>query len=163
MQHGNKSKSALMQLAYNWAVQAHLIAQAYAQCQNSLNTLASLNDGMVSMLVKLEVLDKIDPQLLARYTEQRKIELNLATQLGSDGMKENGRLAISENYANKGMVAGKKSAAARSVSLRNRQVWTDANKLLSEGRESRDLASILSKKHKLSASQIRRILSQKAQ
>jgi hypothetical protein len=152
-----------MRLAYDWAVQAHLIAQAYVQCQNSLNTLASVNDGMISMLDEMNALDKIDPQLLASYAVQRKIELSQAIQLGSEGMKENGRLAISDNYANKGMVAGKRSAAARSVNIRNQQVWADANRLLSEGRESRDLASMLSKKHKLSTSQIRRILSKKTQ
>lgn len=163
LQHNNKSKSALMQLAYDWAVQAHLIRQAYTQCENSLNVLASLNDGIVSLLEKMDILDKIPPQLLASYAAQRKIELHLANQLGGEGMKENGRLAISENYANKGAAAGKKSAAVRSVNVRNQQVRVDADRLLSEGKEKRDLGSILATKHNLSASQIRRILSEKFQ
>jgi len=158
LEHKHKSKDALLRMAYAWALQAHGIHGALTQCQESVITLFAFCDSLVGTLNEVNAIDRIDPKAVQVYRKMRSAEIVHGTAIERVAMEEHARLAVSENYANKGKAAGRLSAASRTDEVRNASIRDAAAKLIDAGKSSRDLASILAQKYSLSTTQVRRII-----
>ena len=93
-EYQSRKREAVLKLAYDWYVQAHLINTALESLKEQNLNLTAINDSLVKIIKDTGNSDKITPKSLKTYANRRKSQYSVGIGVAANGIDRHADLRI---------------------------------------------------------------------